>query len=282
MLESLLPLIGVAADAIYLTITKTFLRRFGRFTSREFSWFIFAGIVLILLIVVPLTGHWPTSFEFSSTAGWLLLAVGLACAHNLLFYWGMEHEKISEIEPFLLFAPLSGIVITSLFYPSERFIHIYIAIALASLVLLWSHYRRHRIALSQGILAILAFIVINGLELVAIKQLLVVYAPLTLYLFRCLLILAVFTAIIRPRLSVLKVHHLPYFGFMAALVVLAIWAVYSAYQLRGVTETLFVFTLSPILVYWLSAIFLKEKWRVRTILASIVIVGLVVWVTLLK
>jgi drug/metabolite transporter (DMT)-like permease len=282
MLGALLPLVGVVADAIYLTTTKVFLRRFGKFTGREFGWFLFAGIVVVLLVVVPFTGQWPTVSEFEGALGWLLVTVILACIHNLLFFWGMEHESVSEIEPFLLFAPLGGILITSIFFPSERFTQVYMAIAVASLVLLWSHYQRHRIALSRGILAIIAYIIVSGFELITLKHLLMVYSPLTLYLFRCVLILVALTFIVRPRVQLLKVHHLPYLGLLSALVVCSVWATYSAYQIRGVSETLFVFTLSPILVYWLSAVFLKEKWHVRTILASIVIIGLVVWVTLLK
>lgn len=282
MLVTILPLIGVVADAIYLTIAKVFLRRFGRFTSREFSWFLFASIVAVLLIVVPFMDRWPTSAEFQSTIWWLVLSAILGCAHNLLFYWGIEHESIAEVEPFLLFSPLGGIVLASLFYPSERSLPVYVAIAIASLVLLWSHYHRHRIALSRGLLAIIAFMILSGLELVVIKQLLNTYAPLTLYLFRCSLVLLGLTIAVRPNLQLLKTHHLLYLAGLAALVVTSVWATYSSYQLRGIAATLFVFTLSPILVYWLSAVFLKEKWHVRPILASIVIIALVVWVTLLK
>lgn len=282
MLISILPFIGVVADAIYLTIAKVFLRKFGRFSSREFSWFLFASIVVTLAIVVPLTHRWPTVDELHSTIWWLALSATLACAHNLLFYWGIEHESIAEVEPFLLFSPLGGILLASLFYPSERSVPIYIAIVVATLVLLWSHYHRHRVALSRGLLAIIAFMVISGLELVVIKQLLTTYAPLTLYLFRCTLILLGLTAIVRPRIHLFKLHHLPYLGLLAGLVVTSVWATYSSYQLRGISETLFVFTLSPILVFWLSATFLKERWQVRSILASIVIVALVIWVSLLK
>lgn len=282
MLGAILPFLAVVADSIYLTTTKVFLRRFGKFTSREFAWFLFAGIVVILLPIVPLINRWPTAVDFHATLPWLIGAVVLACTHNLLFFWGMEHEKISEVEPFLLFAPLGGIVITSIFYSSERFIQVYVAVVLATLVLLWSHYRKHHIAISRGIWAIIAFIVVNGFELIMLKHLLAVYFPLTLYLIRCAMILLVWTLVVRPRISLIKPHHLPYIGFLSALVVCSIWATYTAFQIRGVSETLFIFTLSPVLVYWLSAIFLKEKWQVRTVLASIVIVGLVTWVTLLK
>ncbi len=279
---ALLPLIGVIADAIYLTIAKVFLRRFGRFTSREFNWFMFATIVVILAVLMPFIGHLPVWIEIKRTAPWLLGVVILACLHNTLFYWGLEHEKISEIEPFLLFSPLAGILIASIFYPSERFLHIYIAIIIASIVLIWSRFQRHRIAFSEGLLAIFAYIILSGLELVFLKRLLEIYDPLTLYFIRCIFVLIGLTLAARPRLFIIKPHHLKWFGVVGLMVVVAVWATYSAYQLRGISETLFVFVLSPILVYWFSAAFLKEKWKTKNVVASIVISILVIWVTLLK
>jgi drug/metabolite transporter (DMT)-like permease len=279
---ALLPLIGVVADAIYLTITKAFLRRFGRFSSREFNWFMFAAIVVILAVLMPFIGELPAWSEIIHTAPWLLGAVVLACLHNTLFYWGLEREKISEIEPFLLFGPLAGILIAGIFFPSERFVQVYIAIAIASVVLLWSHYRRHQVALSDGLLAILAYIVLSSLELVFLKRLLEFWDPLTLYFVRCVFILIILAIVVRPRLSVIKPHHLKWFGAIGGLIVVSVWATYSAFKLRGLSETLFVFTLSPILVYWLSAVFLKEKLHLKTIIASTIIIGLVVWISLLK
>jgi drug/metabolite transporter (DMT)-like permease len=279
---ALLPLIGVVADAIYLTITKAFLRRFEKFNSREFNWFMFATVVVILAVLMPFIGELPVWPEIVRTAPWLLGAVILACLHNSLFYWGLKHEKISEIEPFLLFSPLAGILIAGIFYPSERFVQVYIAIVIASIILLWSHYRRHQVALSDGLLAILAFIILSGLELVFLKRLLEVWNPLTLYFVRCIFVLIGLTLAVRPRLSVVKPHHLKWFGAIGVLIVIAVWATYSAFKLRGLSETLFVFTLSPILVYWFSAMFLKEKLQIKNIIASTIIIGLVVWITLLK
>jgi len=282
MLGAILPLIGVATDAVYLTISKVFLRRYGKFTSREFIWFLFIAIIVVLLFAAPATGHFPPWTAVRATAWLLAASVVLACAHNLLFYWGLEHEHVSRIEPFLLFSPLASILIAGAIYPSERFPQVYIAVAIASVLLVWSHWHKHHLTISRGLWAIIAFIVLSGLEVSVLKQLLTVYSPLILYLVRCSFILLLLTPIIRPRLNLIKLHHLPFLGFLSALVVLSVWASYSAFQLRGISETMFVFTLSPVLVYWLSAVFLKEKWQLKNILASVVIIGLVIWITLLK
>lgn len=282
MLGPILPLISVAADAVYLTITKVFLRRYGRYTGREFAWFLFAAIVVVLAISAPFTGDFPSWEVVKQTLPWLVAVIVLACIHNLLFYWGIEHEKIADAEPLLLLSPLAGITMASLFYPSERFWQVYVAVVVATLVLFWSRRHKHSFAFSDGLAAILAFIFVNALELVFLKRLLDFYDPLILYLIRCVFVLIGLTLIVKPRLSLAKLHHLPYFGSLGVLVVIAVWASWSAFKLRGLSETLVIFTLSPVLVYWLSAVFLKEKWQAKNIIASLVIVGLVIWITLLK
>ena len=45
----------------------------------------------------------------------------------------------------------------------------------------------------------------------------------------------------------------------------------NLYAVLGVTKTMFFALLSPIAVYWLSRLVLKEKWHGKSIIASIVI-----------
>ncbi len=278
----LLPLIAVFADASFLTMTKIFFRRYGKLTSREFVWLQFAGIVFVLLLVLPFFGQLPDLGQARSLLLLLLAVVGLAVAANLLFFWGIEHEKISEVEPFLLFNPLVAILIASAFYTDERIWPIYIAAGIASVVLFWSHFARHKFAFTKGLWAIIGFVVVYGLEASAIKTLLTVYDPVTLYFARSLLVGIVLSFVAPPKFKLIKPRHLAPFGIIGGLSVASVVAAYTAFQLRGLTETIFIFTLSPILVYLASVIFLREKWRFKNIVASIIIVILIVWVSLMK
>ncbi|AKM84931.1 MAG: hypothetical protein VE98_C0001G0477 [candidate division Kazan bacterium GW2011_GWA1_50_15] len=278
----LLPIIAVVADASYMTIVKHFFRQYGRLTSREFNWLQFVGIVFVLLLTTPFFVRWPAIVQMQSV--WQLLAgvVILATAANLLFYWAIEREKISEVEPFLLFNPLVAILIAGVFYSNERIWPVYLAAGVASLVLVWSHWRKHKLVLTRGLTAIVGFSLIYGLEASAIKTLLTVYDPIALYLIRSVFVLLALSLVAWPNFKIIKRHHLAIFGVLGALAVISVVAAYTAFQLRGLSETIFVFTLSPVLIYVLSVIFLRERWRTKNIIASLIITGLVVWVSLMK
>lgn len=277
-----LPLIAVFANAIFLTITKKFFRQYGRLTSKEFNWLQFAGIVFVLLMVVPFFGVWP-EMALALNLWWLILImVTLATIGNLLYFWGIEHEKISDVEPFLLFNPLGAILIAGVFYADERSWPIYVAVVLASLTLYWTYQKKHHFALTKGLWAIVLFMVIYGLEAVTVKTLLSVYDPVILYFVRSVLVMVMLTIFATPKFSIIKLHHLAPFGIIGALGVTAVVTTYMAFNALGLSETIFVFVLSPILLYLLSVIFLREKWKSRNIIASIIVTLLVIWVSFMK
>ena len=242
----------------------------------------FVGIVFVLLLTAPFFIHWPTPGQMQSVWQLLVGVILLATAANLLFYWAIGREKISEVEPFLLFNPLVAILIAGLFYPGERVWSVYIAAAISSIVLVWSHWHKHKLTLTRGLMAIVGFSVIYGIETSAIKTLLTVYEPLALYSIRSVFVLVTLSLVAWPNFKIIKPHHFAVFGVLGALAVASVVATYTAFQLRGLSETIFIFTLSPILIYVLSVIFLREKWRVKNIIASVIIAGLVVWVSLMK
>ncbi|RLC37692.1 hypothetical protein DRH29_01220 [candidate division Kazan bacterium] len=277
----LLPFIAVVANAVYLTISKAFFKRYTRLTSREFNWLQFAGILFVLFLLVPFFGEWPISL--SSTAIWSLFGVGaLAILGNILYFWGIDHEKISDIEPFLLFTPLITILIASFFYSDERSWVIYLAAFLASVVLGWSHIKKHHLSFTWGIITILAFSVMYGFEAVLVKSLLYELSPIMLYLLRCLIVIVGLSLFSRPDLSIVKKHHLAPFGILGGLAVAAMITTYTAFHLLGLSQTIFIFILSPVLIYILSVIFLDDHWKTKNIIASIIITILVILVNLVK
>jgi drug/metabolite transporter (DMT)-like permease len=278
----LLPLIAVFANAGFLTITKKFFRQYGRLTSKEFNWLQFAGIVFVLLLVIPFFGVWP-NFSQALNLWWvMLIMVALATAGNLLYFWGIEHEKISDVEPFLLFNPLGAILIAGVFFADERSWSIFVAAGLASLALFWTYRKKHHFALTKGLWAIVLFIVVYGLEAVTIKYLLDVFDPVVLYFVRSILVMLALTVFATPKFSIIKSRHLAPFGIIGALAVASVVTTYMAFNVLGLSETIFVFVLSPILIYVLSVIFLAEKWKTKNIIASVVVTLLVIWVSFMR
>jgi len=276
------PFLAVVFDVITLIATKRFFRRFGALTYRSFAIWLFIWIITISLILAP----WfvviqPAALEPRYL--WLLLAIALLAAnHNLLYYFSLEREKVTAIEPFLLVSPIITILIASLFYADEHSWHIYVAAGIAGIVLSWLYLRKCHLKLDLSIKALVGFAILYGLEAVVIKELLAVYSPLAMYLVRAT-VTAIFLLVFeKGRLVRLTPRQIPYFLLIAGAAVAASTALYSAYREIGISLTIFTLLLSPILVYLLSVLWLREKLTWKNLVASGVIVGLIIWLTLVR
>lgn len=274
------PFLVVAFDAITLIATKRLFVKFKQITYRSFAWWLFVWIVVVALVLSPWFFHIDPAAFSHQYIWWMLALVFLAGNYNLLYYYGLEYENIAEAEPFLQFNPLLAVVIASLFYADERSLHIYLAIIVAGLVLTWSQVKRKQLSLKKPLLALLAFSVLYGLEAVVIKHLLVVYSPLALYLVRAIMIVVFLWILQKGSIQPIQIKHIPHFLLVASGAVAASVFLYLSYQTVGISTTIFTLLLSPILVYGLSAGYLREKVLLKNLISSAVIVGLVVWITL--
>ncbi|MFH1088553.1 MAG: hypothetical protein V1719_01785, partial [Patescibacteria group bacterium] len=240
------PFLVVAFDAITLIATKRLFVKFRQITYRSFTWWLFIWIIVVALFLSPWFFHMdPTAFSHQYL-WWLLALAFLAANYNLLYYYSLEREKVAEIEPFLLFNPLVAVVIASLFYADERSWHIYIAAAVAGLVLAWSHLKHNQLKLKKPLLSLLAFSVLYGLEAVVIKHLLAVYSPLALYLVRAVIVVIFLWILQKGAIQRIKVAYIPQFLLVAGGAVAASVFLYLSYQTVGIAVTVFTLLLSPI------------------------------------
>lgn len=282
MLLWLLPFIAALGDALSIVTSKQFLRRFGRLTYREFNWLVFVGIVLVasgglfFFETFPSMEHaislWPS-------LGGLIL---LASLGNILFFQSLEQERVSMLEPFIVFSPLATILIVSAIYPTERHWIIYMGILLAALVLYWANLHGQQLRLSRGLLLMIGFWVTYGLESALVKNLLTDFGSLELYWLRCIGVLTIFTIFYPPKWSWLRPHHFVWAGLLGLIAVATMVVLYTGFGLFGVANTLFVMVLSPILVYLFSTIILRDRWSKKNLLASLIVVLLVVGVSLVS
>jgi len=278
----LYPFLVVIFDVVTLITTKQLFVKFKRLTYRSFAWWLFIWIIIVAVCFSPWFFHVdPRAFQHQYL-WWLVALAVLAANHNLLYYYSLEYEQLSEVEPFLLLNPLVAIMIASVFYPAERSWHIYAAAAIAGAVLCWSHMRRHRIKLDAHLWALVGFSVLYGLEAVVVKHLLAVYSPLALYLIRGVFV-AIFLGILeKGKIQKISLKEVPYFLLVGLGAVAASVALYLAYQTVGISLTIFILLLSPVLVYFLSAWYLREKLKWKNLVSSAVIIGLVVWIILAR
>ncbi|HAR55140.1 TPA: hypothetical protein DCR79_02540 [Patescibacteria group bacterium] len=276
------PFLVVAFDAITLIATKRLFVKFKQLTYHSFAWWLFIWIIVIALLLSPWFFQVDAIALSHQYLWWLLALAFLAGNYNLLYYYGLEYEKIAEAEPFLLFNPLLAAVIASLFYIDERSWQLYVAVIIAGAVLAWSHLRHRQFSLKKPLLALLAFSVLYGLEAVVIKHLLVVYSPLALYLVRAVVIALFLWILQRGVVQRIALKHIPHFLLVAGGAIAASVSLYLSYQTVGITITVFTLLLSPILVYALSAGYLHEKVQLKNLISSAIIVGLVVWLIFVK
>lgn len=279
----LYPLLAVVFDAITLILTKKVFVKFKALNYKSFAWWLFFWISILGLLVSP----WFVVVQPAAFAPhylWLLLIEAFLAANlNLLYYFGLEYEKISEIEPFLLFNPVVAILIASLFYADERSWHVYVAAAIASLALSWSHVnKQHHFKLSRPLLAILGFSLLYSFEVVIIKELLTVYSPLALYLIRAIITALFLWVVEKGKITKIALKEVPYFLAVALGAIITSVLVYKSYHSLGIGVTLTVLFLSPILVYLLSVKFLGEKLKWKNIISSAVILGAIIWLGLTR
>lgn len=274
------PFIATVTDAIDVIITKKVFTTFKQLTPRTLAWWIFVWITILGLLLSPWLVHIQPAALSWQYLGLVLLMAILAANYNFLYYYGLRYEHISEIEPFFLFNPLITILIAGIFYPSERFWQIYLAIMIASIFLLWSHLKKRHIVLGKPLLAVLGFSLLFGLEAVIIKQLLVVYSPVALYLIRVITTALFIWVLEKGKIPLLTLKQIPYFVLLAVGALVTNSLIYLSYGLQGISSTIFILILSPVLVYALAVLFLKEKLIWKNLVTSLVIVLLIIWVNL--
>lgn len=276
------PLLAAVVGSITLIATKKFFNIFKELNYRAFAFWGFVWVIIIGLLVSPwLVIIHPDALHLPYI--WLLVVMaGLAANYNVLYYFGLKYEHVTEVEPFLLFNPLITIIIASLFYADERSWHIYVAAGLAGLLLGWAHWRKGKLKLGKPMLAILGFAVLYGVEAVIIKQLLAVYSPVALYLVRSLVTALWLWVLEKGRIQPMTVRQIPYFITLGIGAIVGSALVYTSYHLQGISATVFILIFSPVLVYTLSVVFLKEKLHWRDVVADIGVVLLIGWIMIAR
>ncbi len=269
-------------NAVDLIITKQVFNVFKNLRYTTFVIWLFVWII----IVGSLTAPWLIQIDSAASSLYylvlLLILAVIAANHNLLYYFGLRYEKVSEIEPFLLFEPLVTILIASAFYANERIWQIYIAGFIAGAFLAWSHVKKHHLKLGKPLLAILGYAVLVGFEAVIVKQLLAVYSPIALYVVRAIIVALVLWILEKGQIGKITLKQIPYFVLLATTAIASQSLVYYAYRIQGINLTSVVLMLSPVLIYFLSVLVLKEKLNWKNLITSVVVISLIVWVMLIK
>jgi drug/metabolite transporter (DMT)-like permease len=270
-----LPIIGSLLEAAGMILEKKTLKQ-KKMNYKNYTVFEFLAIVVVMIPILLFT--WRVSGEALLLKNVLIFAfvVTAAIFANLLIFYSLKRENISEFEPVWLTLPLFTILLAFIFYPVERNWAVVALALVASISLVAAHIKRHHFYFNKYLIAALAGSFLFAVELVASRPILDYYSPFSFYFLRCLFIFIVVALIFRPSFKVVDKKT----GWMIAAVGL-IWAFYRAiiyygYIHLGIIFTTTLFILSAVFIMIFAIIFLKEKPTLRQIISAVIIVICVV------
>ncbi len=206
-----------------------------------------------------------------------LLMVALAVAWNIFYYRSLAKESVQEFDLILLTEPLITIALASFFFSSERHFTVLLAGLFAALVLVITHMHRRKVRFNAYAKELMVAIVLMSLEVLVIKELLVIYHPISLYFLRTVCIAVVTAWIYKPKLNRIKTLDIVAMSGTALFGILQMVSRFYGYANGGVVLTTIVLLLGPVLVEISSVTILKEKITLKTSLAFVLIILCIVY-----
>ena len=196
---------------------------------------------------------------------------------NLIFYRTLDTEKVSEVETLSLLGQITLIIFTSFIFASERnFLIIFLAL-LCSASVVWSHWRKDHFQVAKNTkLYLLWTILISPFGMIITKVLLETWNPISLELVRGGFVALLFGPLYlrferkaSPKALLLLVA--------TNILTTVAWILYFfSIQKLGVIETVLIFSIQPLLVYFVSISLLKEKLHWKKFVSFLIILASII------
>ncbi len=261
---------SVTIDKIFLSMKKT--------SYKTYIGISFPLIFLINLIIFFIFKPEISLSLFQGRYIWLiLLSVFLGIITNIIFYRALKTEKLNEIETIDLLKNIPVILFASIFFVSERN-YIIISLALiSSFAVIWSHWQKHHFQLAKRTMPFLLWVlIVTPFGAIISKNLLSVWNPIALELVRSgLLALIVGPYYLKDSE---KVTNRGFSLLILTNIFTAVaWILYFfSFQILGIIQTVLIFSLSPLLIYFSSIFFLKEAFHWKKFVAfAIVLISII-------
>lgn len=254
------PIIAAVLQTISFTLDKVILslRRVDFKTYAGVSFPLSFGVNLLLFFIFrPLI---PSGWS-SGYYGWLLFAsLAIGFLTNILFYRALDHDKLGEIETLSLLNAFPVIVVSGILFTDERNFAILIPALVASVIIVWSHWERHHIAIAKSTVPFFVWsLMVAPVSAVISKELLIVWNPIALEMVRTGALAALFIFLFRDNIAKISGKALWLLIATNILTTVAWVLFYFGYQQLGIVHTLLLFSLQPFLVYLSSIFILKER-----------------------
>jgi len=251
-------------SAITLVIQKLSLSKF-RVNAFGFNLLVFFFLALTAFIWTILNHSLPQKSFFQGESLILFIfLVFLAFIWNTLFSYSLQKEEMSEAEMIISMSPIFTVLLALILLPEERNYFIFAPALVASGALIWSNIEKRHFDFSKTEFTLLLAVLGIALEAIVIKKLLNFIPTETLYFLRCSFSLPLFALILLTQMKKKMIfpNSKKSFSLIALVGILATFQMvffYRAYHSIGVTETILISLLAPILVFILTPYFFKEK-----------------------
>jgi drug/metabolite transporter (DMT)-like permease len=266
------PILAAVLQAGSFTVDKVVLsiRRvnFKTYTGISFP-LIFVITLIIFLIFRP-----PLTAELFLGNLWLLIVISVVMMiiTNLIFYRALDHDHLGEIQTLGLLHSIPIIIFSSIIFTDERNFFVLVPALIASFAIIWSHWERHHFKIAKHTLPFLVWSLgAAPLGAVIAKTLLAVWSPISLELIRSGAVAAILGSLFFKHARKVSIKAF-YLLLVTNILTSVAWILfYFSYQRSGIVYTVLVFSLQPLLVYFASVFFLKEKLHWKKVIAFAVV-----------
>jgi drug/metabolite transporter (DMT)-like permease len=266
------PILAAILQANSLTLDKTILSikrvNFKNYTGVSFPLIFFITLVIFLIFRPPLSLNLLTG-----NLWWLLfVSIGINIVTNLVFYRALGDDKLSEIQTLDLLHIIPIIIFSSIIFTDERNFAVIIPALVASVAIIWSHLENRHFKIAKRTLPFLLWsLSAASVGAIISKILLASWNPISLELVRSGVMALILGSLFSKQIK--KIPSKAFWFLLATNISSSVaWILYYfSYQRSGIIYTVLIFSLQPLLVYFASVFFLKERLRWKKTVAFFVV-----------
>lgn len=274
-----LQVVGAFLFGAAMVWDKYNLRRF-KFAPSTYTSMVFLCLTLFSGVVAAFT--FDVRWGAVHAVHWIafVAVVVLAFTWNKLYYFFQKREELQDFEVMNLVVPAATALLAGVFYVEERSAVVLAAVCVALLALFLTRLDVHHTRFNGYSRLIIVMIFAMAAEAVMRKEVLHVVDPATLYFVRTTLVTLLLFIFYRPTAMPRAWRQWGAALGSAMLGGSGLIIMFYGYTQIGLVMTTLVFALSPVIVYYLDVLVLRERIHPKNIIATAVIVAAIVLATI--
>jgi len=276
----LFPIIGAISNATSEVLERVTLKK-RKLKISDYQSTIFLFTVLIMIPGLFFFWKFDTTFFNLKDIFILLGVITFAVSANYFLFLGFKKGQLGKVESARITEYLFSILLAlflSFFIPSTYNSNskILIPALIAASALVITHIKKHHLKLSSPYKFVLIASFLFAMETVTSKMILGYFSSYSFYFIRSLLVLGISLIIFKPQLKEIlneedkKIRKKIFFTAITWIITRV--ALYYGYTHLGIEETILIMMATPVMVYFVSWKYLKEKITWKNILAGTIII----------